>query len=99
MLLTLWFGVLGASPPLNGAAPKNSPGKSEGNAVWYNVPPDSLAKRRAGKQELTAAHNQLPIGTQVRVTRLKNNKSVVVRVTDNGIPDRRVMIDLCREAA
>ncbi len=71
----------------------------EGNAAWYEVPPDSLARRRAGAEELTAAHNRLPIGSRVRVTHLKNGRSVVVRITDRGIHDRRMKIDLCKEAA
>src|SRR5437762_11106377 len=79
--------------------PFTPPKKSEGLAVWYNVPPKSLAKRRADKEELTAAHNRLPIGTKVRVTHLGNRKSVVVRITDRGISDRGALIDLCKEAA
>jgi rare lipoprotein A len=71
----------------------------DGYAVWYSVPPNSLAKRRAGKDEFTAAHNRLPLGTRVRVTHLANGKSVVVRITDRGITDRHSMIDLCKEAA
>ena len=74
-------------------------GKLEGTAVWYPVPVNSLAKRRAGKDELTAAHNRLPLGVMVRVTHLGNGKSVVVRITDRGITSRRVLIDLCKEAA
>jgi rare lipoprotein A (peptidoglycan hydrolase) len=68
-------------------------------AVWYDVPPSSLARRRAGKAELTAAHNRLPIGTLVRVTNIKNDKSVVVRITDRGITNKRAKIDICKEAA
>jgi rare lipoprotein A (peptidoglycan hydrolase) len=74
-------------------------GRLEGNAVWYDVPVNSLAKRRAGKGELTAAHNRLPLGTKVRVTHLANGKSVIVRITDRGITVRRAIIDLCKEAA
>jgi rare lipoprotein A len=70
-----------------------------GTAAWYDVPVDSLARRRAGVEELTAAHNKLPLGTLVRVTHLKNGKNVLVRITDRGIHDRRVKIDLCKEAA
>ena len=69
------------------------------SAAWYDVPDDSLAARRAGEQEYTAAHNRLPIGTLVRVTHLENRKSVLVRITDRGITDSRVQIDLCKEAA
>lgn len=34
--------------------------------------------------ELTASHRRLPFGTIVRVTRLDNGTSVVVRITDRG---------------
>jgi rare lipoprotein A len=76
-----------------------TPFEREGYAVWYDVPVDSLAKRRAGKDELTAAHNRLPLGTMVRVTHLANGRSVIVRITDRGITGRHAMIDLCKEAA
>lgn len=70
----------------------------EGYAVWYDVPDDSLAKRRAGKGELTAAYNRLSLGSMVRVTHLENGKSVIVRITDRGFINR-ASIDLCKEAA
>jgi rare lipoprotein A len=76
-----------------------TPRSSEGFAVWYPVPKYSLAHRRGWGDEYTAAHNRLPIGTRVRVTRLSNGRSVVVRVTDRGIKNRRAKIDICREAA
>lgn len=49
--------------------------------------------------KLTAAHRTLPFGTHVRVTNLKNNKSVVVTITDRGpfVEDR--IIDLSQAAA
>jgi rare lipoprotein A (peptidoglycan hydrolase) len=78
---------------------KSSARTSEVYAVWYDVPRESLARRRAGKAELTAAHNRLPIGTLVRVTNMKNDKSVVVRITDRGITNKRAKIDICKEAA
>jgi len=71
----------------------------EGYAVWYVVPVDSLANRRAEKDEFTAAHNQLPFGSMVRVTHLKNGNSVIVRITDRGITKRGASIDLCKPAA
>jgi rare lipoprotein A len=75
------------------------PVDEEGYAVWYVVPEDSLARRRAPKDEYTAAHNHLPLGARVRVTHLANGKSVIVRITDRGITNKRDTIDLCREAA
>jgi rare lipoprotein A len=89
------------------AQPSSSPKKDhrqklpsqEGYAVWYSVPVDSLANRRAGKGEFTAAHNHLPLGSMVRVTHLANGKSVIVRITDRGITKRGASIDLCKPAA
>jgi rare lipoprotein A (peptidoglycan hydrolase) len=88
-------------------SPKDSPEKRRRplsqprvvNAVWYHVPVHSLAKSRAGIAEFTAAHNHLPLGTLVRVTNVQNSKSVVVRITDRGITNRRAKIDICKEAA
>jgi rare lipoprotein A (peptidoglycan hydrolase) len=96
-ILSLGLPLVSSAQMVNTTKPP--PAKIEGNAVWYKVPPNSLARRRAGKEELTAAHNRLPLGTRVRVTHLKNGKSVVVRITDRGITKRRVIIDLCKEAA
>jgi rare lipoprotein A len=73
--------------------------KREGYAVWYVVPADSLASRRAGTGEFTAAHNHLRLGAMVRITHLANGKSVIVRITDRGITKRGASIDLCKPAA
>jgi rare lipoprotein A len=48
---------------------------------------------------LTAAHRTLPIGTEVRVTRLDNGKSVRVRINDRGPQVKDRIIDLSRSAA
>jgi rare lipoprotein A len=49
--------------------------------------------------ELTAAHRTLPFDSIVRVTNVKNERSVVVRINDRGpfVDDR--IIDLSRAAA
>jgi len=49
--------------------------------------------------ELTAAHRQLPLGTYLKVTNLRNGRSIVVRVNDRGpyVGDR--VIDLSYGAA
>jgi rare lipoprotein A len=99
-ILSLGLPLVSSAQMMNPTKPPaKMPAKIEGNAVWYKVPPKSLAKRRAGKDELTAAHNRLPLGTRVRVTHVKNGKSVVVRITDRGITVRGAIIDLCKEAA
>lgn len=51
------------------------------------------------KSDLTAAHKTLEFGSYVRITRLDNKKSVVVRINDRGpyIKDR--VVDMSRKAA
>jgi len=51
----------------------------------------------AGK--LTASHPTLPFGTEVKVTNLKNNKSVTVRVNDRGPKEAGRIMDLSSSAA
>lgn len=51
------------------------------------------------KDSLTAAHKTLPFGTKVRVTNLKNNKSVIVKVNDRGMQGKKRIIDLSPAAA
>jgi len=58
----------------------------------------SLPARRANPGELTAAHDTLPLGSYVRVTDEKSGLSVIVRITDRGVPNHSA-IDLSKEAA
>ncbi len=48
---------------------------------------------------LTAAHRTLPFGTRVKVTNLKNERSVVVRINDRGPHTRGRLIDISKAAA
>lgn len=49
--------------------------------------------------KFTAAHKNLPLPTYVRVTRLDNNKSIIVRVNDRGPFHGNRIIDLSYAAA
>lgn len=80
----------------------HAPYKARGIATWYG-------RRYHGKPTssgepydmyaMTAAHTTLPIPSYVRVTHLKNGRSVVVRVNDRGpFVDGRI-IDLSYTAA
>lgn len=51
------------------------------------------------QQKMTCAHNTLPFGTKVRVTDLKNGKSVVVRVNDRLHRHNPRLVDLSKAAA
>lgn len=75
-----------------------------GTASWYGA--DFHGKKTASGQtynqhKLTAAHRTLPIPSLIKVTNLKNQKSVVVLVTDRGpyVPGKSTRIlDLSRGA-
>lgn len=48
---------------------------------------------------LTCAHRSYPFGTILKVRNPKNNREVIVKVTDRGPHQRRLMIDLSYSAA
>ncbi len=49
--------------------------------------------------KLTAACNSLPLGTWIKVTNLRNGKTVVVRTNDRLHPKTKRLVDLTRTAA
>lgn len=49
--------------------------------------------------KMTAAHNRLPFGTMIKVTNLRNKRSVVVRVNDRLHHRNKRLVDLSRAAA
>jgi rare lipoprotein A len=51
------------------------------------------------QQKMTAACNVVPLGTWIKVTNLKNKKSVVLRVTDRLHKKTKRVVDLPRIAA
>jgi rare lipoprotein A len=54
---------------------------------------------RVHPRALTAAHRTYPFGTRVRVTNLRNGRSVVVRINDRGPFRRGRVIDVTPAAA
>ena len=76
--------------------------KQEGTASYYadkfeGQPTASGEKYKHTK--MTAAHKSLPFGTMIKVTNLKNNKSVVVKVNDRGPFVEGRIVDLSKSAA
>jgi rare lipoprotein A (peptidoglycan hydrolase) len=71
-------------------------------ASWYG---QEFANRKTADGErfnpdaLTAASRTLPLGSVVRVTNLKNGRSVYVRINDHGPYVRGRSLDLSRRAA
>lgn len=60
---------------------------------------ETASGERYDRSKLTAGHKTLPLGTRVRVTRLDNNKSVIVRIIDRGPFIKGRIIDLSGKAA
>lgn len=73
-----------------------------GKASFYN---DRFhgAKTNSGEKydmnALTAAHRDLPLNTKIKVTNLKNNKSVIVRINDRGPFHHVRILDVSKAAA
>ena len=82
-----------AAPAATSATVDATASANEGKVAYYGR---KFAGRRTASGErfdpnaLTMAHRSLPFGSMVRVTNVKNKKSVVVRVNDRGptTPDR-----------
>ena len=51
------------------------------------------------QSRMTAAHNSLPLGSWIRVTRLDNGRQVVVRINDRMHPLNKRLVDLSKAAA
>jgi rare lipoprotein A len=73
-----------------------------GMASWYGKDfkgGKTASGERFDPEELTAAHRSLPFGTIARVTNLRNNRSVSVRITNRGPFIRGRIVDLSPAAA
>jgi len=83
-------------------APKVQKWTQVGKASWYGR---RFQGHRTASGEafdlnmLTCAHRSLPIGTLVRVTNLRNRRSIMVRVNDRGPVPEGVVVDLSYRAA
>ncbi len=79
-----------------GAAPKL------GKATYYSHKMEGRHTSDGGKyrsDSLTCAHLTYPFGTILKVRNPKNDKVVIVKVTDRGPHSRKLMIDLSYRAA
>jgi len=83
-------------------APKAHKWTQVGRASWYGR---RFQGRRTASGEafdlnmLTCAHRTLPIGTLLRVTNLRNRRSIMVRVNDRGPVPTGLIVDLSFRAA
>jgi rare lipoprotein A len=73
-----------------------------GRASWYgnwHVGRRTATGERLDTAHATAAHRTLPLYSLVKVTNLKNGRSVVVTINDRGPVSPRLAIDLSPRAA
>jgi rare lipoprotein A len=75
-----------------------------GKASWYGGLFQGKATASGEDYDMfrfTAAHRELPLGTFLKVTNLKNLKSVIVRVNDRGpvTPGRIIDLSYCAARA
>lgn len=82
---------------------QNRPGAVQrGVASWYGA--DFHGRRTASgsiydMHEMTAAHRELPLGSQVEVRNLENGRSVRVEITDRGPFKKGRIVDMSYAAA
>ena len=90
-------------PPDQYIGPMRVVGSREvGSAAWYGG--RHIGMRTASGDRLdavrpTAAHRSLPLHSLVRVTNLKNGRSVIAKITDRGPVSRSLLIDLSPRCA
>lgn len=75
----------------------NETGKASFYAMKYQSR-KTASGERFDQSANTAAHKKLPFGTKVKVTNIKNGKSVIVRINDRGPFVSGRIIDLSRSA-
>jgi len=73
-----------------------------GKASWYGhlfQHKKTASGEPYDMHDFTAAHRTLPLGSWVKVTNLKNDKSVMVRINDRGPVTKSRILDLSYGAA
>jgi len=81
--------------------PKGVGYKESGQASFYAMKYQSrktASGERLDQYSFTAAHKTLAFGTKVKVTNLKNGKSVIVKINDRGPFVKGRVIDLTQSA-
>jgi rare lipoprotein A len=102
LAIALLFAACGSSSKTPKKRTASASSQMSGKATWYGGKHHggpTASGERFNKNAMTAAHKTLPFGTRVRVTNLKNGKSVIVRINDRGPYAAGRVIDLSEAAA
>jgi rare lipoprotein A len=76
--------------------------RQTGVASWYGPGFDgrlTASGARFDQNDLTAAHRDLPLGSEVWVTNLENGRSLTVEINDRGPYAKNRVLDLSKAAA
>ncbi len=98
----LWSPTFRAVPPIAPLTVVERPDPATGLASWYG---DKFQGHPTASGEvydmkgLTAAHRELPMGTWVEITNLRNGRLVTVRINDRGPSIEGRMLDVSKAAA
>lgn len=81
----------------DGASNKGS-GRADARCVasFYDEPQSTASGEQFNPNAMTAAHKSLRLGTHIRVTNVRNGRSVVVRINDRGPYVAGRCVDLSR---
>jgi rare lipoprotein A len=105
LLLHIFFYILACLPTVGQDTVKTNTSKPKilyGTASYYA----NLFNGRQtangeifSQDKMTAACNVLPLGTWIRVTNLRNGRTVIVKINDRLHPRMKRIVDLSRSAA
>jgi rare lipoprotein A len=105
LLLHIFFYILACLPAVGQDTVKTNTSKPKilyGTASYYA----NLFNGRQtangeifSQDKMTAACNVLPLGTWIRVTNLRNGRTVIVKINDRLHPRMKRIVDLSRSAA
>ncbi len=104
-IFTLLLGSFLVAAATSGSLPDNPnerPNTRKGMASYYA---NSFVGRKTAngeifsQEKLTCASNVYPLGTWLKVTNLRNGKSVIVKVNDRMHPKMNRVVDLSKLAA
>ena len=98
LFITGIFLFAGDTTEIKGAKPKILYGTASFYSNSFNGKKTANGEIYSHKK-MTAACNVLPLGTWIRVTNLRNGKSVVVKTNDRLHARMKRVVDLSREAA
>jgi rare lipoprotein A len=104
LLVVLGVWALWLTPIPDVAQGGPSQARQVGLASWYGKRHHGCKTadgERFSRQQLTAAHRSLPLGTEGKVTNLRTKQQVVVTINDRGLytAKKRRIIDVSEAAA